>query len=136
MPAGSDLASLLRSLSPRLRPERFVFVTPPAGLGDVVAMATVVEPEGVSAVVTVEQAERLGVDHLGFVAAWITLEVHSSLDAVGLTAAVSTALTAAGISCNIIAGARHDHLLVPWTRREDAVSLLELLSARGPAGAV
>lgn len=64
-----------------------------------------------------------------FVAAWITLTVHSSLAAVGLTAAVSTALTAAGISCNVLAGFYHDHLLVPVERADDALAVL-----RGLAG--
>jgi hypothetical protein len=64
-----------------------------------------------------------------FTAAWITLRVHSALDAVGLTAAVSLALTDAGISCNVVAGFHHDHLFVPHTRAADAVRVLEALAA-------
>ena len=59
---------------------------------------------------------------------WITLEVHSSLEAVGLTAAVSTTLAQAGISCNMLAGYFHDHLLVPVDRLDDALSLLRRLA--------
>lgn len=44
---------------------------------------------------------------------------------VGITAAASAALTAAGISCNVLAGARHDHLLVPVDRAEEALGLLD-----------
>jgi hypothetical protein len=55
--------------------------------------------------------------------------VHSSLSAVGLTAALSTALAEAGISANIVAALRHDHLFVPWNRREDALRCLEALTA-------
>ena len=62
-----------------------------------------------------------------FVAAWLTLRVHSALDAVGLTAAVSRALADAGIACNVLAGFHHDHLLVPAARRADAIAALHAL---------
>ena len=54
----------------------------------------------------------------GFVAAWITLQVRSPLYAVGLTAAVSAALAASGVSGNVIAGYHHDHLHVPFDRAQ------------------
>ena len=66
-----------------------------------------------------------------FVAAWITLQVHSALGAVGLTAAVSGALAGAGISCNVLAGAFHDHLLVPHDRADAAVTVLQALRTWG-----
>jgi hypothetical protein len=59
----------------------------------------------------------------------ITLNVHSSLAAVGLTAAVSQALAGAGIPANIVAAACHDHVFVPWDRRADALAILHRLSA-------
>ena len=62
-----------------------------------------------------------------FVAAWLSLRVHSALDAVGLTAAVSRALADAGIACNVLAGFHHDHLLVPAARRADAIAALHAL---------
>ncbi|MEM9501518.1 MAG: ACT domain-containing protein [Pseudomonadota bacterium] len=58
----------------------------------------------------------------------ITLQVHSALEGVGLTAAVATALAEAGIACNVIAGFHHDHLFVPWSARENALSILQGLS--------
>jgi hypothetical protein len=64
------------------------------------------------------------------VLSWITLTVHSSLEAVGLTAAFSTALGDAGISCNVLTGLHHDHVLVPVGRRDDAVTVLRELSGR------
>ncbi len=65
--------------------------------------------------------------------AWITLTVHSSLEAVGLTAAVANTLASAGIACNVLAGFHHDHLLVPIDRVDDAMAALSRLSASVPA---
>jgi hypothetical protein len=58
----------------------------------------------------------------------ITLGIHSSLSAVGLTAGIAAALAARGISANIIAGFHHDHVFVPWGRRGEAIAALEALS--------
>ena len=58
----------------------------------------------------------------------VTLRVHSSLAAVGLTAAVATALTGVGISCNVVAGYFHDHLFVPVDRGQEAVEVLSSLA--------
>ena len=58
----------------------------------------------------------------------ISLGVHSSLDAVGLTAELSQVLARAGISANIVAALHHDHIFVPWDRREDALRALQSLA--------
>jgi hypothetical protein len=60
--------------------------------------------------------------------AWITLTVHSSLEAVGLTAAFSRALTEAGISCNVVAAYYHDHIFVPTRDAGQAMQVLKNLS--------
>ena len=86
-----------------------------------------VEDEGTTVIVTIEQAAQLG-PVPDFVAAWITLTVHSALDAVGLTAAVSAALTEADISCNVVAAAFHDHLFVPVEDAARAMAALQALS--------
>ncbi|MFL9989330.1 ACT domain-containing protein [Paraburkholderia sediminicola] len=54
----------------------------------------------------------------------ITLSVQSSLEAVGFIAVISHKLAVAGISCNVIAGYCHDHILVPVDRAEEAMTLL------------
>ncbi|BAS07926.1 acetyltransferase [Arthrobacter sp. Hiyo4] len=90
--------------------------------------AAVREAEGLTVVLPRERADSLGL-HYDFVAAWITLEVHSALEAVGLTAAVGKALTDARISCNVLAGFHHDHLLVPVADAPRAVEALAELSA-------
>jgi len=89
--------------------------------------ATVVEDEGITAVLRRSEADALGLAY-DYVAAWITLSIHTSLHAVGLTAAFSAALAAAGISCNVLAGLHHDHLLVPIGERDAAVEILRAVS--------
>jgi hypothetical protein len=125
----TDLAVLLRSMRPELLPGDWFFATVEPGV-TVDAAATVREPEGLSVVVSRAEAERLSIATT-HAYRWITLRVHSSLDAVGLTSAVSAVFTTHGISCNVIAGAFHDHLLVPAARADDAIRALNDLSARG-----
>ncbi len=101
-------------------------VTPTLGNG---VEAVLLENEGVTVVCTTEVAHANGwaVD---FEAAWLTLDVHSALEAVGLTAAFSAVLGASGIPCNVLAGFFHDHLLVPVARAGEAIDCLEGLASR------
>ena len=115
-------------MEPQLRSGSYVFTTGPREPDAADAVVLVREDEGVTAVVVKEEADRLGLEY-DFVAAMITLRVHSALDAVGLTAAVSTALADAGISCNVIAGYFHDHLFVAAADGERAVAVLRRLAA-------
>ena len=109
-----DLARLLDGLDPRLHAERYGFsVAADAALKDG-QFALIREDEGLTAI---------GIDPSGEWAR-ISLGVHSSLDAVGLTAALSKRLASLGISANIVAGRLHDHLFVPWDRREQALDCL------------
>ena len=75
----------------------------------------------------VAEAEAAGFAET-FRCAWITLTVNSALDAVGLTAAVATALTNDGIACNVVAGFHHDHLFVPTESAQAAMAALEALA--------
>jgi hypothetical protein len=127
----SDLAELLRSMRPVLNEGVYCFVTVPAGFNaiSVTPIATFVEREGLSLIVE----EHVAISHgltPAFRAAWITLTVHSDLHAVGLTAAVSSALAEAGISCNIVAAVHHDHLFVPVERVNEALGVLEGLQTK------
>ena len=80
--------------------------------------ALVREDEGVTAIRVSEGGEW----------ARISLGVHSSLDAVGLTAIFSRALSDAGISSNVVAALYHDHIFVQWDRREEALRVLQTLA--------
>lgn len=120
----TDLDELLLTLRPEVRDGEYVIVVSEA---DLPAEATIRETEGTTLVLRREHADAAGIAY-DFVAAWITLTVHSDLAAVGLTAAFSTALADAGISCNVLAGYHHDHLLVPVARRDDALEVLAALS--------
>lgn len=116
------LGRMLAALEPRQRAGEFVFVT--GSSVDAPIFASVFEDEGWTFVLERSDAELHGLA-FDFVAAWITLTVQSALDAVGLTAAVSGALADAGISCNVLAGRFHDHLLVPYDEVDEALAVLE-----------
>ena len=124
----TDLDELLRSMAPVVRNGEFVVVSLPE-VGDLPAEATIREDEGVTVVLRREAADAAGLGY-DLVAGWISLTVHSSLEAVGLTAAFATALGEAGISCNVLAGAFHDHLLVPVGDVARAISVLRGLGER------
>jgi hypothetical protein len=89
------------------------------------AHAVITEDEGTTLVVPVEHVHYQKSDD--FVAAWLTLSVYSALDAVGLTAALSSALENHQIPCNMLAGFHHDHLLVPQDRVNDPITVLNSL---------
>ncbi len=119
-----DLKALMLGLAPKLEERAWVFVPlPEGGLIPATAFALIREEEGPCVILPATAGPP---DARQF--ARITLQVHSDLDAVGLTAAVATALASSGVACNIVAGLRHDHLFVPWSRRDDALNLLEKLS--------
>ena len=120
-----ELDTLLKSLSPDLSGTEYVFcsVPPHPNLEQLQPLATFCEKEGVSLVISRETAERAAIAFDGTFRL-ISLRVHSSLEAVGLTATVAAALAKRGISANIIAAYYHDHILVPAERALDALDAL------------
>lgn len=115
----------MSDLRPQLNEGRYVFTTVAEGVPlGVAPVVTVVEPEGLTLVLTEDDAQDAGLAY-DYVAAWITLLVNSTLEEVGLTATVSAKLAAAQISCNVVAGFHHDHLFVPHDRAAEAIALLE-----------
>jgi hypothetical protein len=132
MAGETSLTTLLRSMSPQLNVGEYVFCTLRDGLlpSGLEIVGSFREQEGLTVIVERTDAEQAGFS-FDYVAAWITLNVHSALEAVGLTAAFATALGKAGISCNVIAGYYHDHLFVGQADAEHAMQVLRDLAANG-----
>ena len=133
MDGETELIVLLSELRPTLSAIEFGFASLPSRAPlppGVEPIGTFCEAEGLTLIAPLEQLVSAGIMCS---AGWaqITLSVHSSLEAVGMMAAVSAALTKAGISVNLVAGYFHDHLFVPWERRHDAMSVLLRLSDSG-----
>jgi uncharacterized protein len=127
MTGETDLAKLLQNMRPERNPGDYIFCAADsfeqaAGLRPVSMFQ---EKEGITVILSKEQADVMLLSY-SVVCAWITLTVHSSLEAVGLTATVSRALAEEGISCNVVAAYYHDHLFVPV---EDAERAMEALLA-------
>ena len=127
-----DLDRLLENLSPVLLPDSYVYVSLPgeyADFSELDPLGSFREEEGWSLIVRESTAAGRGLRYEGSFRV-ITLTVHSSLEAIGLTAAVAAALASAGISANIVAACFHDHLLVPAAAAEESFAVLDSLSAR------
>jgi hypothetical protein len=126
-----DLARLLGSMRPELRPEIMVFATVPfaAGLPRGIEPAMVFrESEGWTLILGEDAARKAGLASI-FRCRMITLNVHSSLEALGFIAAIATRLAEAGMGVNPVAGFYHDHLFVPADQAEKAMDLLRALSS-------
>ncbi|WP_426415949.1 ACT domain-containing protein [Aestuariirhabdus sp. LZHN29] len=122
----TNLGKLLASMSPELLPDEYVFCTVPGEYGDYLQLSPLAcfrETEGLTLVVT-KSAAIAGQMPFESVFKAITLTIHSSLDAVGLTAAVSTKLAENGISANVIAAYYHDHIFVQAQKAELALNAL------------
>lgn len=130
MSGHTDLAYLLRAADPVLDEAHYVFVSVPGEYGDYAnwdPIATFKEAEGLTLVIRRAIADEHGIGYDDILQR-ITLRVHSSLSAVGLTAAFSTALTQAGISANVMAGYYHDHIFVPVADAARAMIALDGLA--------
>lgn len=132
MAGETSLSVLLRSMSPELNEGDYVFCTlaDASLLNGREPIGSFREREGLTVILRREDAQALGLP-FDYLAAWITLNVHSALDAVGLTAAFAGALGKAGISCNVIAGYYHDHLFVGRDDAERAMDVLRQLAEHG-----
>lgn len=121
MAGETDLDSMLADLEVVRRPGTFCFLTVDEVPSTVGVEALVTEDEATSIVLDTDLARSRGVE-VDLELAWLTLRVHSSLEAVGLTAIVSARLASAGIPCNMLAGFYHDHVLVPADRAAEAMA--------------
>ncbi|MBM7037069.1 ACT domain-containing protein [Vibrio ulleungensis] len=122
----TELDELLASMQPQLLAEEYVFCTVSGSIAHYASLnpiATFIETEGLTLVLERQNAEKANLS-FDSVFRQITLTVHSSLEAVGLTAAVSSKLASKGISANVIAAYYHDHIFVQSSKADQALSAL------------
>ena len=127
----SDLNKLIKGLSPKLNDGEYVFTSIKniELLNTSEVICTFKEKEGFTLILERSRADQLGLRY-NFIASWITLEVHSSLNAVGLTSLFTTELADNGISCNVIAGYYHDHIFVSTKDSLKTLGILNHLSLK------
>ncbi|UJW75042.1 ACT domain-containing protein [Rhizobium sp. SL42] len=127
----SDLSALLAGLEPMLVDGEFVYATvSPDMLADCLAMQPIGlfhEAEGLTLILPREAADAVNLEASAPLRC-ITITVHSSLEAVGMTAALATALTREGISANVVAAYYHDHIFVPVADAHRAIEAIRALS--------
>lgn len=124
-----NLFKLLKTMKPELNSGEYVFCTlssiSPIDMTDIIMFFR--EQEGPTVILKRETADKLNISY-SYIASWITLTVHSSLEAIGLTAAFSKALAEENISCNVVAGYYHDHIFIDRKDTERAMVTLNKLS--------
>ena len=124
----TNLDVLISTMKPQLNSGEFVFCTLKTIKIDINnVLFFFKENEGITIVCTKEYADKKKYNYSS-IFSWITLEVHSALEAVGLTAAFSQALAAHHISCNVVAGYYHDHIFVQQEKAVKAIDVLENLA--------
>lgn len=121
----TNLQALISNMEPVLNEGEYVFCTA-ANIDSIPRKDTICEvkeKEGITVILSIKNAKKHGLSY-EYIAAWITLNIHSSLDAVGLTAAFATELGKNNISCNVVAGYYHDHIFVDVKDKEKAMKVL------------
>ena len=130
MTGETNLSALIAAMDPILADGVFVFATLPLDAPTPVTLNPVMtfrEREGVTLIITQAEAQAAGLDTV-FPCRMITLNIHSSLEAVGFLAALLPALAAEGMGVNPVSGFFHDHLFVPADRADDALRVLKALA--------
>ncbi|MEG2101331.1 ACT domain-containing protein [Flavobacterium sp. FlaQc-28] len=127
MSGEKDLQKLLKNMKPEHNSGDYVFCkiekVENINLNEIEMLFK--EKEAFTLILKKENAEKLNLEY-SVVMSWITLSVHSSLEAIGLTAAFSNALSEHEISCNVVAAYYHDHIFID---KKDTVKAMEILSS-------
>ena len=134
MTGETNLSRLIAEMNPVLNKGSYVFVSLKK-IGKINRNDTLFEfkeKEGVTLVLEKNKADDLQLVY-NFVSSWITLKIHSSLEAVGLTATFSSALATEKISCNVVSGYFHDHIFVAEKDANKAIEVLIALSKNKPS---
>ncbi len=135
MSGETELSQLIRSMSATLVEGLYVFVTLPHGSrpDGIEPRMIFEEAEGTTLIVLKSQADALNLEN-EFPCRMITLNIHSSLEAVGFMARIATELAKHDMGVNPVSGFFHDHLFVPDGREQDALAVLkEMAKERGSA---
>ena len=130
MAGETDLKKLLAAMTPELLAGTYVFATLAPGVAQPEGLEPVMvfrEREGVTLIVTEDAAKEAGLT-ASFRCRMVTLNIHSSLEAVGFLATITARLAAAGMGVNPVSAFYHDHLFVPAERAEEALHLLRQLA--------
>jgi len=129
MSGEKNLEELLKNLEPKLNNGEYVYtkVSDFSKINSEDILMLFKEKEAITLILKREIADKLNLSY-EYICSWITLAIHSSLEAVGLTAAFSKALGEANISCNVVAGYYHDHIFVDIKDSNRAMNVLKNLS--------
>ncbi|MBE4949288.1 ACT domain-containing protein [Chryseobacterium culicis] len=131
MSGEKDLSILLQNMEPVLNAGEYVFCTVEK-LNEVPDIENILfffrEAEAVTIVLEKSMADSWSLEY-SYISSWITLNIHSSLEAVGLTAAFANVLKKENISCNVVAAYFHDHIFIAKKDAEKAMEALYTLKS-------